>query len=62
MRSILAKSLLIDFLFTPVSLSHGNDARSLVARRMGDDNQTSGQQAQSDEPFFPVSEAVIFSR
>jgi hypothetical protein len=27
---------------------------------MGDDNQPPSQQAQSDEPFFPVSEAVVF--
>src|ERR1019366_5397987 len=27
---------------------------------MGDDNQTSSQQAQSNEPFFPVSKAVVF--
>jgi hypothetical protein len=27
---------------------------------MGDDNQTPGQQAQSDEPFFSIAEAVVF--
>jgi hypothetical protein len=31
---------LIDFLFTSISLSHGDDARPVVARRMGYDNQT----------------------
>jgi len=55
MRSIRAKSLAllvtIDFLFTPVSLPRGDDARSLIARRMGYDNQAPSQQAQSDEPF-----------
>jgi hypothetical protein len=60
MRSIRAKSLLIDFLFTAVSLPHGNDARSLIARGMGYDHQTPSQQAQSDEPFFSVGEAIIF--
>jgi hypothetical protein len=29
---------------------------------MGYDNQTPGQQAQSDEPFFPVGEAVVLER
>src|ERR1035437_10274752 len=29
---------------------------------MSDDNQPPGQQAQSDEPFFPVVEAVILER
>jgi len=27
---------------------------------MGYDNQTPGQQAQSDEPFFAVSKTVVF--
>src|ERR1035437_10519578 len=62
MRSIRAKSLLIDFLFTAVPLPHGDDARSLIARCMGYDNQTPGQQAQSDEPFLPIAEAIIFER
>src|ERR1700686_93454 len=55
-----AKSLLVDFLFTSVSLSHGDDARPVIARRMGYDNQTPVQQAQSDEPFFAVGESVVF--
>ena len=29
---------------------------------MGYDNQPSGQQTQSDEPFFPVLETVILER
>jgi hypothetical protein len=32
--SIRAKSLLIDFLLTSVSLPHGDDARSFIARRV----------------------------
>lgn len=51
---------MIDFLFTWVSLPHGNDARSLIARRMGYYDQTPGQQAQRDQPFFPVSKTVVF--
>jgi hypothetical protein len=51
---------LIDFLFTSISLSHGDDARPVIARRMGYDNQTPSQQAQSDEPFFAVSKTVVF--
>jgi len=31
-----------------------------IARRMGYDNQTPSQQAQSDEPFFAVSKKVVF--
>jgi hypothetical protein len=62
MRSTRAKSLLIDFLFTSVPLSYGDDARSLIARRVGHDNQPSGQQTQSDKPFFPILETVVFKR
>src|ERR1700682_4518778 len=32
----------------------------VIARRMGYDNQTPGQQAQSDEPIFAVGESVVF--
>src|SRR5258706_14650832 len=60
MRSIRAKSLLIDLLFTAIPLPHRDDARSLIPRCMGYDNQTPGQQAQGDETFFPVSKAVVF--
>lgn len=42
-RSIRAKSLLIDFLLTSVSLSHGDDPCSVVAGRVGDDDQPSRQ-------------------
>src|SRR5271168_4046578 len=59
MRSIRAKSLLIYFLFTSLALPHGNDARSLIARRMRYDHQTCGQQAQRDESFFAAGEAVV---
>src|ERR1035437_4390782 len=62
MRSIRDRSLLIDFLFTSVPFPHGDDARSLIARCVGHDNQPSGQQTQSDQPFFPVLETVIFER
>jgi hypothetical protein len=60
MRSIRAKSLLIDFFLTTVPLSHGNDARRLVTRRMGNDHQTPDQQTQRDEPLFAVSKTVVF--
>jgi hypothetical protein len=43
-----------------ISLSHGDDARPVIARRMGYDNRTPSQQAQSDEPFFAVSKTVVF--
>jgi hypothetical protein len=62
MRSIRAKSLLIGFLFTLVPLPHGNEAHSLIARRVGYDNEPPGQQAQSDKPFFPIIETVVFER
>src|SRR5580704_8671296 len=59
MRSIRAKSLLIDLFFTSISLSHGNDARPVVARRMGYDHQMPREQTQSDEPRFAISEPVV---
>src|SRR5437588_7604766 len=60
MRSIRAKSLLIDLLFTPIPFPHRDDARSLIPRCVGYDNQAPGQQAQGDETFFPISKAVVF--
>jgi hypothetical protein len=62
MRSIRAKSLLIDFLFTPIPLPHGDDAGCLIARCVGDDHQTPSQQTQSDAPPFSIVEAIIFER
>src|SRR5258708_36201138 len=58
-RSIRAKSLVTDFLLTPVSFPHGDDARLFVARRVGDHHQPPGEQTQRDEPFFSIVEAVI---
>src|SRR4029077_16566390 len=40
--------------------SHGDDARPAIARRVGYDNQTAGQQAQSDKPFFAIGESIVF--
>jgi hypothetical protein len=49
MRSILAKSLLVDFLLTSIGLSHGDDARhGVAARRVGNDDYSTGEQAQCD--------------
>jgi hypothetical protein len=63
-RSIRAKSLAFlittDLLLTSVSLLHGDDARRLIARRMGYDDKTPGEQTQSNELFFAVSETVVF--
>src|SRR5271157_4853095 len=62
MRSIRAKSLLIDFLLTPIPFPHRDNARSPVARCMGYDDQTPIEQAQGDEPLLSVGEAIIFER
>src|SRR4051812_43591418 len=62
MRSIRGKSLLVDLLFTSVSLSHRDDARSVIVGCVGYENQPSSQQAQSDEPLFPIVETVILER
>ena len=60
MRSTLAKSLLIDFLLTSICLSHGDNPRGVVAAwRVGDDDYSTGEQAQGDEPFLPIIEAAI---
>src|SRR5271157_282108 len=58
-RSIRAKSLLIDFLLTSVRLPHGDDAGGLAARRMGYHDQASGEEAQSDQPFLSIIETVV---
>jgi hypothetical protein len=49
MRSTLAKSLLIDFLLTSICLSHGDNPRGIVAAwRVGNDDYSTGERAQSD--------------
>jgi hypothetical protein len=46
MRSILAKSLLIDFLLTSICLSHGDNARGvLAARGVRNHDYSTGEQA-----------------
>jgi hypothetical protein len=61
MRSSLPKSLLVDFLFTSIRLSHGDNARDIVAsRRVGNRDCSTGEQAQADEPFLSIVETVIY--
>jgi len=49
MRSTLAKSLLIDFLLTSICLSHGDNPLGIVAAwRVGNDDYSTGERAQSD--------------
>jgi hypothetical protein len=60
MRSILAKSLLVDFLFTSICLSHGDNARGVVAaRRVGNDNYPTDEQTHSDKPLLSIIETLI---
>jgi hypothetical protein len=44
---------------TSVSLPHGDNAGLVIAQRVGYYNQPSGEQAQSDEPFFSIVETII---
>jgi hypothetical protein len=61
MRSILAKSLLIDFSLTSICLSHGDNPRGVIAAwRVGDNNYSNGEQAQGDKPHFPIIEAAVY--
>jgi len=61
MRSTLAKSLLIDFLLTSICLSHGDNPRDVVAAwRVGNDNHSTGEQAQGDKPFLSIIEAAVY--
>jgi hypothetical protein len=63
MRSILTKSLLIDFLLTSIRLSHGDNPRGVAAaERVGDNDYPTGEQAQSDKPFLSIIETVIYER
>src|ERR1035441_5246518 len=59
-RSIRAKSLLIDFLLTAIALSHRDDPSSPAARCVGDDYQASREQAQRDQPRFSIIETIVF--
>src|SRR5271165_6513806 len=60
MRSSLVKSLLIDFLFTTVRLSHGDDACGGAATgRVRDHYGAAGQQTQGDEALLSIIEAII---
>jgi hypothetical protein len=61
MRSTLAKSLLIDFLLTSIYLSHGDNPRGVVAAwRVGNNNYSTGEQAQSDQPFPSPYDVATF--
>ena len=63
MRSTLAKSLLIDFLFTSICLPHGDNPRDVVAAwRVGNDDYSTGEQAQGDKPFLSIIETAIYER
>jgi len=42
-----------------VRLPHGDDAGCLAARRMGDQNHASSEQAQGEKPFLSIIETVI---
>jgi hypothetical protein len=54
MRSILAKSLLIDFLLRLICLSHGDDPRGVFAAwRVGNNNHPASEQTQGDKPTSP---------
>src|SRR5271167_2845509 len=60
MRSTLAKSLLIDFLLTSICLSHGDNSGNVVATwRVGDNDYSADEQAQSDKPFLSIIKTVI---
>jgi len=60
-RSIRSKSLLMDFWLTSICLSHEDHASDGVpARPVRDDNHPTGKQAQRNQPFLPVVEAVIY--
>src|SRR5580704_9614168 len=61
MRSTLAKSLLIDFLLMSICLSHGDNPRDVVAAwRVGNNDYSTGEQAQCDKPFLSIIEAAIY--
>ncbi len=61
MGSTLAKSLLIDFLFTSICLSHRDNPRDTFAPwRVGNHDYSTGQQTQGDEPFLTIIETVIY--
>lgn len=60
--SIRFKSLLIDFLFTAIRLSHGDDAPPLVPRGVCDHHHPPFEQAQTDKPLLSVVEAVVDKR
>jgi len=62
MRSILAKSLLIDLLLTSICLSHGDNPRGVVAAwRVGDNNYSNSEQAQGDKHLSIIEAAVYES-
>ena len=60
MRSSLVKSLMIDFLFTSICLSHGDNPRDVVAAwRVGNDDYSAGEYAQGEKPLLSIIEAAI---
>jgi hypothetical protein len=61
MRSILAKSLFVDFLLTSICLSRGDNPRDVPAAwRVGDNDCSTGEQAQGDKPFLSIIETVVY--
>jgi hypothetical protein len=50
---------LIDFLHTSIRLSPGDDAGCVAAQRVGYNDHTSGEQAQTDLAFLSIVETVI---
>src|SRR5207248_3980457 len=61
MRSILAKSLLIDFLLTSICLSHGDNPGDVAAAwRVGNNDYSTGEQTQGDKPFLSIIEAAVY--
>jgi hypothetical protein len=50
-------------LLTSICLSHGDNPRDVVAAwRVGDNDYSTGEQAQSDKPFLSIIETVIYER
>jgi hypothetical protein len=50
-------------LLTSICLSHGDNPRDVVtAWRVGDNDYSTSEQAQSDKPFLSIIETVIYER
>jgi hypothetical protein len=60
MASSVARSLLIEFLFSLIGFPHRDDPRRIASRCMHNDHHVSSQLSQGDQTSLTIFAAVVF--